>query len=490
MTRRARGLAAPLLLLLAAAACAPTPTPVPGLGDAVSQPSSGTTSPDASAGGAASPAPAATAAPSTPAPPGPGGVIVPGSVDRSSLAVTATYRVVAAITVDTGVLDVSTVIDARNDSGEGIDRLDLNTIAARLGSLAVTAATVDGAEAAARVEDQTIVVPLGGVLPDGASTRVEIGYRATLRRGLNDSDWMFSRSGGTLTLYRWIPWVSRAVPFDRPNHGDPFVTASSPEVSVEILADKPMVLAAPGAEISQVAAGEGRAWRFSVRDVRDVAVVLAPDFRLTESESGGVVVHAYTRPGGLSGERLIDQAEHALTTEAALLGVAYPHPALTVVETQGGFGLESPGLIWIPETVDATNLAYLVHHETAHQWFYSLVGNDQQAEPFADEAAADLLARTALDTLRSSRCAGEDLDKPITGYTERCYYEVIYVQGGRLLDEVRQLMGNDRFWTTMGAYVLSRRNALGGTRELLDALRAASPVDLLPTLEARFPDLY
>ena len=31
---------------------------------------------------------------------------------------------------------------------------------------------------------------------------------------------------------------------------------------------------------------------------------------------------------------------------------------------------------------------YVVHHETAHQWFYSLVGNDQALDPWLDEALA------------------------------------------------------------------------------------------------------
>ena len=87
-----------------------------------------------------------------------------------------------------------TRIQATNDSGDGIDRLELNTVAARLGGIEVTEATVDGKRGQGPVDDQTLVVPLGGVLPDGAATTVLIGYRATLRAGLSGSDWMFSRA--------------------------------------------------------------------------------------------------------------------------------------------------------------------------------------------------------------------------------------------------------------------------------------------------------
>jgi hypothetical protein len=427
-----------------------------------------------------------------PTPEGPSSptAIVPGTVGRSSMAVTATYRVYAAITVRTGALEVTTRIQVRNDSGEGIDRLELNTIAARLGGIDVYAASVDDVPVTVAIADQTLLVPLGGILPNGSSATVSVAYRATLRNGVTNSDWMFSRSGGTLALYRWVPWVSVALPFDRPNSGAPFVTASSPQVVVEILTDSPMVLAAPAVKVDEFPAGSGLDWSFTVNDVRDVSVVLAPDFRVTRAKAGEIPIRAYTRPGGLSGRQLADLAAAAIATEADRLGVAYPGTTLVVVQTPSGVALESPGLIWVPRGLDSRNRTYAVYQGVAHQWFYGLVGNDQRAEPFADEAPADLLARTVLGTLRASRCGRENLDDPITGYSRACYYEVVFVQGGALLDEVRRRMGTKRFWPALAGYVDANRLGLGGTKALLEALRAASEVDLLPLLAPRFPSLY
>jgi hypothetical protein len=417
--------------------------------------------------------------------------IVPGTVDRTSLAVTATYHVNAAITVTTGALDVTTRIQVRNDSGEGIDRLELNTIAARLGGMRAYAASVDAVPTTVAVHDQTLTVPLGGVLPDGSSATVSIAYRATLRPGLSGSDWMFSRSGGTLALYRWIPWLSAATPFDRPNDGQPFVTVSSPQVDVELLADEPMVLAAPSADVDEFTADSGLAWTFSVQNVRDVSVVLAPDFRMARATADGIPIRAFSRPGGTSSRRLADLAAAAIRSESDRLGMGYPGAALVVVETPGsGSGIESPGLLWVPRRLDTRNRTYAVYQGVAHQWFYGLVGNDQQAEPFADEAPADLLARTVLGTLRASRCGRDTLDDAITAYSRSCYREVMFVQGGRLLDDVRRRMGTDRFWATLRTYIDANRNGIAGTRPLLQALRDASPVDLLPLLRPRFPSLY
>jgi hypothetical protein len=451
--------------------------------------------PEPSASDAASPDPSSPE-PSSPAPsqaPEPARFgLGPGSVDRTSLNLDATYDVNAEIRVGTGVLDVSTTIVVRNAGTKSIDRLELNTVAARLGRIRITHASVDGEPVKARINDQTLMVPLGGVLEPGFITSVQIAYRATLRTGVADSDWMFTRSNGTITLYRWIPWISRAVPFDRPNQGDPFVTASSREVSVELLTDLPLYLASPAADVAEFAAGSGGAWAFTLHDVRDVALVLAPDFAVRQDKVGGVTVRAYSRGGDFAAQRLLDLTTTALSAEKGVLGADYPGSVLVAVETEGGEAMESPGLILVPRTLDTLNRTYLVHHAVAHQWFYGLVGNDQRNDPFLDEAAADFLARTALGNFRPTRCGLAPLDQSIARYEGRCYYEVVYVQGGLLLDEVRLRIGTNRFWKALAGFLEDHRNELVRTRQLLDALEDAAPdgSNLRPLFRARFPSLY
>ena len=413
-----------------------------------------------------------------------------GSVNRTSLELTATYHVNAEVTVGSGALDVTTAVSVRNDSGAGIDRIELNTIAARLGGMSITATTVDDSPVVATIADQTVTVPLGGVLPDGATTTVRIEYQATLRKGITGSDWLFSRSGGVLTLYRWIPWVSIATPFDRPNSGEPFVTPSSPRVDVEILTDAPMVLAAPTSNLNAFAAGNGNDWSFSLTDVRDVAIVLAPEFRVAHGEADGVPVRAFSRPGGPSATQLLDLAASAVRAETDQLGMAFPAASMTVVDTPAGVGLESPGMVWVPRKLDSRNRTYAIYQGVAHQWFYSLVGNDQRAEPFADEGPSDLLARTVLRTVRAPRCGLVALDRPVTKYSNSCYYEQLIVGGGHVLDDLRRRMGSNAFWAALRAYINDYRNEIGGTRQLLEALRAGTKADLLPVLRIRFPSLY
>ena len=100
---------------------------------------------------------------------------------------------------------------------------------------------------------------------------------------------------------------------------------------------------------------------------------------------------------------------------------------------------------------------------------------------------ADFLARYITGTGRASRCATATLDRTIYGYSARCYFEVVYVQGGRVLDHLRRRMGGPAFWAGIRDYLATNRFGLGGTKLLLDTLDAHTPLDLVGPLRPRFP---
>jgi hypothetical protein len=415
------------------------------------------------------------------------GEIVAGAVGRSSIHLTATYDARLKLSWAHHRIRVDARLAISNTSGGPIDRVELNTIAARLGNIRLDPVTVDGVAVKAVRSDQTIVVPLGGILPAGASTTVRVRFRADLRTNLAGSNWLFAKANGIVDLYRWLPWVSRKTAFSRPNHGDPFVTPSSPRVRVTVVTDRKLVLATSGTRTSTSADGLTQA--FEARDVRDFTVTAATDYRTRSRTVGDTIVRVVYRPGAPAAA-MLDAAADSFKAIEARLG-DYPYPVFRVVQSAGAYGMESPGLIWIPTGASRANLRYLVAHETAHQWFYGIVGNDQAREPFTDEAAADFMARYVTGTKRGSRCPTGRLDLTIYKYTSRCYYEKVYIQGGNLIDAARKQMGSTAFWAAMRGYVADHRFGLSSTKALLQALDDGTPKDLGRTLFApRFPRIY
>ena len=72
----------------------------------------------------------------------------------------------------------------------------------------------------------------------------------------------------------------------------------------------------------------------------------------------------------------------------------YPYKTLTISKTPFMFGgMEYPGLVFISDSIeDEIEYKKVIVHEIAHQWWYSVVGNDESKEAWLDESlvAGDL----------------------------------------------------------------------------------------------------
>ena len=225
---------------------------------------------------------------------------------------------------------------------------------------------------------------------------------------------------------------------------------------------------------------------FTAENVRDFNFSASPDYRVQRLKWHNVAVRIYSLTG--SADTIAQYAVSALERFSDKVG-PYAYPTLNIAEAPISTGMESPALAWIAADAAPDDLARLVAHEVAHQWFYAGVGNNQAQQPFADEAVATFLADDLLGSNRTSLCAAERLDMSVYQYGPRCYPEVIYVQGALYLERYRTAVGNRAFWAGLSQYYAAYKFQIGGTRKLLDSLDAASGYDSL--LHAnRFPSLY
>ncbi|MBR3739445.1 MAG: M1 family metallopeptidase [Clostridia bacterium] len=169
--------------------------------------------------------------------------------------------------------------------------------------------------------------------------------------------------------------------------GDPFVSDCADfDVSLYL----PQGFAACGSAVpEQDASG---VWRFHIRGARDFCFCLSPAWETARGAAGGVTVtaHAGTKAGA---KRALDDGIRALETLNRLYG-PYPYPSLTLCCVDFPFsGMEYPGLCMLGEPLfaqdKADTLELTVAHETAHQWFYGLVGSDQANAPWQDEALCE-----------------------------------------------------------------------------------------------------
>jgi hypothetical protein len=130
-------------------------------------------------------------------------------------------------------------------------------------------------------------------------------------------------------------------------------------------------------------AGAGR-WR--AHDVRDFAAVAGRLQRVsTVALARKRVLVTAVAPDASTAAAFAHRAAASLEALAALYG-SYPWPRynVAVFEDLGRSGIEYPNIVF----EGAGGLERVTAHEAAHQWFYSLVGNNQARDPWLDESLA------------------------------------------------------------------------------------------------------
>lgn len=153
-----------------------------------------------------------------------------------------------------------------------------------------------------------------------------------------------------------------------------------------IAAAQPLGQAAPGELIlaaSAPARAENGAFSFSLPKGRSFVWSVSPLYTVTAEQVGDTTIYGYAFPAhAAAGEAALKTTAQALELYQHLFG-AYPHSTLSVVEADFLDGMEFDGLVFLSKgfynLYQGTPTEYLVAiaaHETAHQWWYALVGND------------------------------------------------------------------------------------------------------------------
>jgi hypothetical protein len=214
--------------------------------------------------------------------------------------------------------------------------------------------------------------------------------------------------------------------------------------------------------------------------VRDVAVAVGR-FRVATAVVRAprpVRVRVAVARGGRGDPRaVLAMATSALVRLSRLYG-AYPwHRYTVVVPTSfGAGGIEYPTLTF----VGASDLArVVVDHETAHQWFYSLVGNDQARDPWLDETLATW-AQQRLDGRRRPpppqlpQGARRHVGSPMSYWTPfpRAYFWGVYNEGAAALGSLGDDAAVD---CALRQYVARRAYTIAQPGDLLDELNRLIP---------------
>ena len=283
-----------------------------------------------------------------------------------------------------------------------------------------------------------------------------------------------------------------------PPYGDA-IYSDTAFYTVRIIAPATMTLAASGTCTAPIHNRAGSAtWTCVAGPMRDLNVVLGADYQVESRVVEGVTVNSLFYPQHReAGELALDHAAETVRLFSTRVG-PYPFTELDVVETptRAG-GIEYPGLVVINRSRYETiteRTEWVVAHEVIHQWWYSLVGNDQVDEPWLDEAltqystllyfehrygaetAADLLQRYFQGPYEALKEDGRDMPVglPVAAYSDEDYGAVVYGKGPLYFHALRQEVGDDQFWTILQAYFSRHRYGVARPEDWLAAVKAVT----------------
>jgi len=250
--------------------------------------------------------------------------------------------------------------------------------------------------------------------------------------------------------------------------------------------------------------------RFTLQAGRTFALSMSDHFKVAQQTVGDVTVYSYYF--GLydvPGEAMLQTTVEALQVYSERFG-PYRHKTLTAVQGDFNDGMEFSGLYFISRdffnNYDGTPKNYLTAisaHETAHQWWFDAVANDQALEPWLDEALCtyseliyyESIHPDALDWWLEFRYfefePGGYVDTPIyDGGGYRPYLNKVYLLGARFLEDLRERTGDEIFFRFLKDYYTQSAGKRATSADFFRVFRENTAMDITDLLVAYFKNSY
>lgn len=311
-------------------------------------------------------------------------------------------------------------------------------------------------------------------LKQGRETTIEISFKVIIPNCLG----RFGYGEKTFNICNWYPILAV---YDEngwnldPYYaiGDPFYSESS-IYQVTIEAPKDFIIASTGKQIEVKDKDDTRKiWNIETGLVRDFAWTTSNEYKIASTTVNGIEIYSYYfhEEGG---KNALKSAAESIRLYNRYFG-KYPYDTYSVAAADFYIGgMEYPNLVLIDRTLyGGSYLEYIVVHETAHQWWYGLVGSNQVKEAWLDEGLTEYSTimflehkygkqgKQAYDDIVKTRYHFFELTNPSDFRVLRAlnefegwkdYDALVYARGAMVFGEIREEVGDKTFRNVMSRY--------------------------------------
>jgi hypothetical protein len=374
-----------------------------------------------------------------------------------------------------------------NTGTQPVPAVTFETLAVHYGWFVLDGGTIDGIPTAVDQAEIRFSFPEWPPLAPGDTRTVGFTFHLDIGDGGDGFDGT-RRDGDILRLAYWFPILS-----DDHGYHDEFdaIYTATGNFHVTLTTPAPDTLASTGVvQRTETNAGT-TTYTIDAPNVRDFAAFLSPSYTVTRGTTkDGVAVEVYMTPGHaatVSGgaDKILQYAVRSIEQMSMWVG-PYPYPVFHLADA----GTSMPGGVEFPMVIAFStrirDQLTLISHETAHQWFYGLIGTHPQTEPWVDEGAASFFEEAIPQGIDVSVSLPRKLLCSVSvsvwdqGVNARDRYYCVYNGGSALYAATRDAMGTDRFIAALHDLYTQNRYGIVTAQDVLTSFQRHSVKDLRP----------
>lgn len=308
-------------------------------------------------------------------------------------------------------------------------------------SVNISAITIKGKDTAYQVNNNALMIELDEALEPEGSREVAVVY--TL--GLPEEGMRLSQVDNNYYLAHWYPMLASFEDgwqiHDYDPKGESYATGYG-EYTVSYQLPNEFLVATSAQDGPIKASSSGTVQGEMIKDFY-VAIMDPNDWEMKSRKVGDTTFRVFAPSGSDILEDTTALAVDAYNYFEEMIG-DHPSKELDIIANDGH--MEYPNIIEV--ATDEANLAYILVHEIAHQWFYFMVDNDPFNEAWLDES----LTEYAMALFLSDYAGDEDIgfqgaaayansntttsthaNIPLDEFEESTYYATIYGEVPMLL---------------------------------------------------------
>lgn len=339
-----------------------------------------------------------------------------------------------------------------------------------IGDIKINSVTYNGKKVKYTEDNQILKFKLDKELKPGEEAEVVIDFTLEIPKSRDRLGYY----GDVYSITNWYPILSiyddeKGLWNEKPFHpvGESNYSDCS-DYQVEILVPEDLIVVATGVEESKEEKDGMVKVTFKEENVRDFVFFISYDYKVVSKEVNGVKVNSYYLEHESTAKRMLDLSCKSLEFFSKTYG-DYPYSEYDIVETPlAGGAMEYPTVIQMgpyremDEVPSPNSLAFedeAVVHETAHQWFYSIIGSNAFMDPVLDESFTSYATALFFEDLYGeyNKLAVKgaflaypyNFEPPIYRSTDQYSWDdfgvIVYKIGPLVLEDLRRKVGDEKF---------------------------------------------